>query len=263
MSNAEFCTSKTPGLVASDKRRAAEFPKAGNSALPAPRQSLRQGNPAVATVFASALVLVVTSSLWAQNRQSNRSAGPPDLPVLLHSAEEALNRKDFATAATALKSVVERQPDLVPAWFNLGYAYSGLHQNDEAVKAYQKALELKPDLFEARLNLGILLVELNKSEAALEQLAKAVALQPKHSRAHLYYGRALSLVDQAAEAEKQFQQTLALDPKLAVADFDLGQLKLKQERFDEALAAFKKAAELDAALPQAELGMALASEGLN
>ena len=64
----------------------------------------------MATVFASALVLVVTSSLWAQEHQSNRSAGPLDLPALLHSAEEALNRKDFATVVTALKSVVERQP---------------------------------------------------------------------------------------------------------------------------------------------------------
>src|SRR5947207_4361632 len=145
------------------------------------------------------IVIALALNLQAQAHRPTTPRLDPALQALLHSAEEALNRKNFPTAITALKSAVERQPDLVPAWFNLGYAYSGLHQDDEAVKAYQKALELKPDLFEARLNLGILLVELNKSEAALEQLAKAVALQPKHSRAHLYYGRALSLVDQAAE----------------------------------------------------------------
>ena len=27
-------------------------------------------------------------------------------------------------------------------WFNLGYAYTGLHEPDEAIKAYQKTLEL-------------------------------------------------------------------------------------------------------------------------
>ena len=106
-----------------------------------------------------ALSLALTLPIHAQAPRAASSR--PDLQALLHAAEEALNRKDFPAAVTALKSVVARQPDLVPAWFNLGYAYSGLHQDDEAVKAYQKALELKPDLFEARLNLGILLVETN------------------------------------------------------------------------------------------------------
>jgi len=64
------------------------------------------------------------------------------------------------------------------AWFNLGYAYSGLHETDEAAKAYQKTLELAPDLFAARLNLGILLMEQKQPQAALEHLQKATTLKP-------------------------------------------------------------------------------------
>ena len=129
-----------------------------------------------------------------------------DVSTLLHVAAEALGRQDFATAAQALKSAVESQPDLVPAWFNLAFAYSGLHQNEDAVKAYRKTLELKPDLFEARLNLGILFLEMKQPQAAQEQLSKSLALKPEHARAHLYYGRALTMAGQNGQAESQFRE---------------------------------------------------------
>jgi tetratricopeptide (TPR) repeat protein len=185
-----------------------------------------------------------------------------DVPTLLHTAQDALGRNDFAAAADALKQVVEAQPTLTAAWFNLAYAYTGLHKHEEAVASYRKALALDPNLFEARLNLGILLIQLNNPQGALEHLEKAATLKRDHVRAQLYYGRALALTGQPERAEKQYQTVLQLDPRLAIAHYDLAQLYLQQKRYQEALGAFQKASELDSALSQAQLGMALAMEGL-
>ncbi len=185
-----------------------------------------------------------------------------DVPTLLHTAQDALRKNDFTAAADALKQVVAAQPTLTAAWFNLGYAYTGLHQQEEAVAAYRKAVELDPNLFEARLNLGILLMQMNNPQAALEHLEKAATLKPDHVRAQLYYGRALALAGQGERAEKQYQTVLRLDPKLAAAQYDLGQLYLQQKRYTEALGSFQRASDLDPALSQAQLGMALAAEGL-
>jgi len=185
-----------------------------------------------------------------------------DVPKLLHTAQDALSKNDFAAAADALKQVVAGQPTLTAAWFDLGYAYTGLHQQEEAVTAYRKAVELDPNLFEARLNLGILLMQMNNPQAAVEHLEKAATLKPDHVRAQLYYGRSLALTGQAERAEKQYQTVLHLDPKLATAQYDLGQLYLQQKRHQEAVGSFQKAAELDPALSQAQLGMGLAMEGL-
>ena len=185
-----------------------------------------------------------------------------DVPKLLHTAQDALSKNDFAAAADALKQVVAGQPTLTAAWFDLGYAYTGLHQQEEAVTAYRKAVELDPNLFEARLNLGILLMQMNNPQAAVEHLEKAATLKPDHVRAQLYYGRALALTGQAERAEKQYQTVLHLDPKLATAQYDLGQPYLQQKRHQEAVGSFQKAAELDPALSQAQLGMGLAMEGL-
>jgi len=216
------------------------------------------------TIILCLLSLVPAPQLLAVSagQESVPRARGQDVPALLRTAQEALGRNDFAAAAEALKRAVAAQPTLTAAWFNLAYAYTGLHRPDDAVAAYGKALELDPNLFEARLNLGILLLQLNNPQGALEQLEKAVALKPDHPRAQLYFGRALALTGQPERAEKQYQTVLRLDPKLAIAHYDLAQIHLQQKRYQEAVDSFQKASELDPALSQAQLGMALALEGM-
>ncbi len=208
-------------------------------------------------------VLSVLLPLGADGQQAPRLPHRKDLPILLRAADDALGRKDFSAAVRALKLAIEIEPRSTEAWFNLAYAYSGLHQNDQAVQAYQRTLELQGDLFEAQLNLGILLIEMKQAQASLDHLAKAVDLKPEHARAHHHYARALSLVGQPAAAETQFKEALRLDSGLATAHSDLGQLYLSEKRYTEAHTAFQKAAELDSKLVRAQLGIALASERLN
>jgi len=220
------------------------------------------------SVSSAAIVLVaLLAAGWvpraAWSAQKKASSNSPDVPALLKTASEALDHKDLPAAVQALKAVVEAQPENAAAWFNLGFAYSGLHQNEEAVQAYDKTLELQPDLFEAHLNLGILFIQMKRAMESVAHLEKAVALKPEHPRAHLYDGRALAAVGQPEAAEKQFLEALRLDPMLAIAWFDLGQLRLNRKDHAGALEAFEKAAELDPKLPQAQLGAALALEGLN
>jgi superkiller protein 3 len=186
-----------------------------------------------------------------------------DVPKLLHAAQDALGRNDFAAAVGPLKQVVEAQPTLTAAWFNLGYAYTALHKYEEAIAAYRKAVELEPNLFEARLNLGILLFQRNSPQGALDHLEKAAALRPDHLRAQLYYGWALARTGQMERAEKQYQAVLRLDQRLATTHCDLGQLYLQEKRYQEALESFQKAYELDPTLGQAQMGTAMAAEGLN
>ncbi len=196
--------------------------------------------------------------------QAPRPPQAKELPVLVRAAQQALERKDYAGAVKALKAALEIDPHAPEVWFNLAYADTGLHENEEAVRAYQRSLELRPDLFEARLNLGILFLEMKRPQESLEHLARAAALRPANPRAHLYYGRALAQVGQAGEAEKQFAEAARLDPGLAaISSFDLGQVELAQKRYGEALEAFEKGASLDPKLAQAQLGMALAEEGLH
>jgi Flp pilus assembly protein TadD len=189
-------------------------------------------------------------------------AAKPDVAGLMHDAEQALDRKDYAAAVDRLKLAVQAAPGTVPAWFDLGYAYTGLRQNDEARAAYEKAVQLDPQLFEASLNLGILLLDMKDAAAALPHLEKASALKPADPRAHFYFGRALAASGNAVKAQAEFRQALQLNPKLAPASSDLGQVLLGQKQYAEAAEAFQQALALDPSLAEAELGLAYASEGL-
>jgi superkiller protein 3 len=195
--------------------------------------------------------------------ESASQAPGADVDALLHTAQEALGRNDFAAAADALKQAVAAQPNLTRAWFNLGYAYTALHKYEEAIAAYRKAVELEPNLFEARLNLGILLFQRDNPQGALEHLEKAATLKPDYLRAQLYYGWALARTGQMERAEKQYKAVLRLDQKPATTHCDLGQLYLQEKRYQGALESFQKAYELDPTLAQAQMGMAWAAEGLN
>jgi tetratricopeptide (TPR) repeat protein len=206
---------------------------------------------------------LASHTLALPQRPAAEQPGSPEIGnALLETAQAALNRHDYVNAATALKQVVAQDPHSVSGWFNLGYAYSGLGQNDAAVRAYQRAIELDPNLFEARMNLGILLLEAQHPNQALEQLQRAVALKPDRARAHLYYARALWLDGKDGEALAELREALRLDPSLAIAHYDMGQLALSRKQFAEARASFEQAVKLDPHLAQARLGLARAAEGL-
>ena len=207
-------------------------------------------------------LLLFSPWLLAQRPKTPPAAPAADLPALLATAKDALNRNDFPAAIKALSVVVEKEPEMVAAWFNLAYAYGGMGRSDEAVKAYEQTLEIQPDLFEARLNLGILLIQEKKADAALEHLSKAVELKPEHARSHLYYGRALQMAGQAEAAEKQFGEVLRLDPQSAIAHFDLAQLFYSEKNYTAAVEHFRRAHEIDPKLAQAQLGTGLALEGM-
>lgn len=242
----------------------------GETISPRRRESLhRRWEPDAFRALLCACFIAVAVQATPQTKHkaqpppsSSEDPTPARIEALLHESEDALNRKDFTAAVKSLKAVLALQPDLTPAWFSLGYAYTGLHQDDDAVAAYRKSIELQPDLFEARINLGILLVEMNQPKDAIGHLEKASALKPDNARAHLYYARALAAAGQAEAAQKQFQESLRLEPNSAIAHFDLGQIELNQKHFEEARVEFEKAAHLDGHLAQALLGTALALEGL-
>ena len=75
-----------------------------------------------------AFLLASCFPLWGQAPAAQHT--PQEIQKLVQTASAALNRNDFPTAVQALKSLVEIDPRIVTAWFNLGYAHSALNRNE-------------------------------------------------------------------------------------------------------------------------------------
>jgi tetratricopeptide (TPR) repeat protein len=185
-----------------------------------------------------------------------------DLAAQMNRAEDALERRDFQAALDPLKKVTAAAPRLAEAWYYLGYAQHGLHQDGAAREAYEKAVALKPDLAEAQVNLGSLLVEARDFTGALPHLEAAVRLKPADPRAQVDLGLALDGAGQHEAAALEFRRALEINPKAEDALYQLGHVELGAKRYPEAAADLEKALALRPDDAGADRDLAEAEEAL-
>lgn len=223
--------------------------------------------PIHATVFLFATVVCLALAGSVAGGTAAASATKQNIPrqrdpnQTMAAAQAAIERRDYSAAISDLKPMAKQYPNVAAVWFNLAYAYTGMHQNDAALAAYAAAVKLDPKLFQARINMGILLLEMRRPAEALPQLEEAVALKPDDAQAHLYLGRAKTMLGDAG-AEKELEHATRLDPRSSVAWLFLGQLAFRRKDYAGARDAFTKAYTLDSKLAEAKLGAALSLDKL-
>jgi tetratricopeptide (TPR) repeat protein len=227
----------------------------------------------------------------------------PSLPPELLQAEAALEKKDYATAETLLKKVVDRDPVNYRAWFDLGFLYNATARSDDSIAAYRKAVAAKPDVFESNLNLGLMLVKANQPEAeqylraatklkpadhaeegqaaawlalahlleasqpqqAIDAYHAAATLRPTDTDPHLAAAALLRKENKFSEAEQEYKQVLTLEPKSAEALIGIAGIYARGDRLPEAADTLRKLVALrpDYAPAHIELARVLAADGKN
>jgi tetratricopeptide (TPR) repeat protein len=219
----------------------------------------------------------------------------------LTQAESAIEKKDYATAETSLKEVVQRDPKNYLAWFDLGFVYNALGKREDSISAYRKSVAAKSDVFESNLNLGLMLaragqpdaaqylraatkltpadhveegrerawlslahvLEASKPQEALEAYRQAAAVQPKDPEPHIAAGLLLERQKDLSGAEKEYQQVAALDPQSVEAMTALANIYMRTKRFPEAESTLRGLAQRrpDDAGIHLQLGRVLAASG--
>lgn len=225
---------------------------------------------------------------------------PSQSPELMQ-AEKAIDKKDYATAATLLHQFVKHDPTNYVGWFDLGFVENALGNLDGSIAAYRKSVAAKPEVFESNLNLGLQLaktgnpeaekflraatllkpaghiaegqyrawlslgqtIEKSNSDEALAAYNHASALQPNQSEPHLLAGRLFEEESKFADAEHEYQAAAALDPSSNDALMGLANIYMRGHRFAEAEDYLRKllASHNQPAAVHIELGRVLAAEG--
>ena len=216
-------------------------------------------------------------------------------------AEAAMDKKDYAAAEQALNEAVKRGPNNYRAWFDLGFVYTALHRDADAVAAYRKSVAADAKVFESNLNLGLMLARASDAEAAkylraatelkptakpeeglyrawvslgqvledkdpgeaLSAFRRAAELKPNRAEAHLFAASAAEKAVDLATAEQEYKAAAASDPKSADAIAGLAYIYEKTKRLPEAEDALRKYLALDpqSAKAHLQLGHVLTAEG--
>ena len=174
---------------------------------------------------------------------------------LLANAQAALDRKDFAAAATDYQSYLEKKPDDAAIHFQLGYAFTALQKFDDAKRQYLTAIDLNPKMAEAYLNLGLTLLNSDPA-AAIAPLQKAAELLPNQQRPRFALGVAYERSKKPLQAIEQYQAAEKLDDHDFETHLALGRLLLGANRPAEAENEFRAALAIEKDSAPAHSGLA-------
>lgn len=216
-------------------------------------------------LFVSLICSLISAPSCKAQPQQGKSAQPKTqklanpLNDLLNDAQAALDKNDFAAAIPPLQKFLAEKPDVAYAHFQLAYAYTGLHQDDDARAEYTKSVALDPKMAEGHLNLGILLLE-NDPAAAAVSLGKAVELLPSQSRPRFLLGVALERTGDLSGAAEAFESASTLDPSDTEPSLHLANVFLQLKKPVDAEKKFRLVLDRDAQSPAALRGLALSLE---
>lgn len=112
-----------------------------------------------------------------------------------------------------LKEILQKHPENLSGWINLGNMLMDSGRFSEAVSAYSKALELDPTNVDVRVDMATCYKESGKPLFAEQEYRKAIKLNPNHPNAHRNLGVLLATdLNNKSEAVKEFEKYLSLSP---------------------------------------------------
>ena len=132
-------------------------------------------------------------------------------------AQQAMEARDYETAALAWQSVIALLPDLPEARSNLGLVYHLQRNYEDAITQFQEALRQNPKLLAAKVFLGIDYYLTSRPEWAIQELEGARALGPQNAMACKWLAMSYVQTENHARAIKELEACRRLDP----ADHDL------------------------------------------
>ncbi len=163
---------------------------------------------------------------------------PDSTDLRLKWANLLLHRSEFAAAETAIRDLLARSPDSLPALKLACRIHVRLAHWEDALTAAQSAARMAPDDLECRSNLGSVLLSLGRPADALQALADFKAPSGTDSRQlaqlDLLIARAQAAVGDANAAISSLQKVLQLAPDHDQATNVLAKLLIEQGRSADA-----------------------------
>jgi tetratricopeptide (TPR) repeat protein len=159
-------------------------------------------------------------SAWKKTKHATIVIRPRDPNSdALRAAVRLEEEGKYALAAHAYREVLDRDPNSVLAWTNLGNAEMRVGRRPAAEEAFRKALELQPDSADTLNNLAWLLFEEKRMDEAEPLARKAVVTKAPDPWLRLdTLARILAARGACDEAEKTFREAIAAVPETRKED---------------------------------------------
>jgi len=171
---------------------------------------------------------------------------PDDMRTTAQEAADDFKNRQFDEAASCYQRIIDKYPECLYAWSNLGVVRFQQGHMDEAKSALLNAVSLSPEDAFSWANLGIVYYQLKDYSDATDALEKAVGLSPDEARSHNYLGCCYSQTGDKTRATREFETAIKLNDGFGDAYFNLA-LNYATEKppdLEKARSYYKKARDL-------------------
>lgn len=198
-----------------------------------------------------------TMSLYIEKARSNK------IKQLYNDAHDAMENRSWAKAIELFNQVLELDPNMLEAHFNLGFAYRSIGNKEKQIHHYKEALKIKQDEPNIHYSLGLAYSDSFIYSDAITEFRKVIELDPSFKDAHFQLGTALYKTGKYADAAIAFEKSIELDPEWYEAHSNLGSCYMKLDNTKAAIKYFKDAVLLkpNSAEAQYNLGAAYMNSG--
>jgi tetratricopeptide (TPR) repeat protein len=129
----------------------------------------------------------------------------------LMRVELLIEANQLQDAIDLLRQTLDRYPESLDAWLQLGQLCYFLNRMDLAEKAYQETVRIAPEAAEGWFGLGCVQAVIHPREAP-PSLRRAIRLKPTHARAHFQLAQCLQAQGDRDGAAEEYRATLQCQP---------------------------------------------------
>ncbi len=171
----------------------------------------------------------LATAFWlvAAFARGQTSTPGPAVEQLYAQAIAARRAGDLKTAVQNYLEILKLDPQLAPAYNNVGLLYFQQNEYIRAIQSFEQGLRVDPKMTTALVPLGTAYFQIGQFEKSREVLDRAVTLNPADETAQLYRARSLFALGQREAGSQALQQLLQTSPNNVDALYTLGQMYMK------------------------------------
>ena len=166
------------------------------------------------------------------------------LVTVFYSAQTVKRNEVWKNEITLWKDALDKAPNLIRAYNNLGEAYDKEKKFDLAIAEFEKALKLSPTYFFALNNLGNIYGKKRNLIKAIHYFQEALKQKPDYAPAHYNLAKAQHMTAKRDDALESYRKAVRNDPYFERAFYNLAFLALEMNRLDESIEYFLKFIEM-------------------
>lgn len=139
------------------------------------------------------------------------------------------------------QAAIKTDVNFLPAYYNLGLAYSKQNKFSEAIATYQTLLSKSPSHLATNFQLGILHLQVKEIDKALQHFLLAEQLAPTHFETQFNLGNVYLELKNIAKAKEYYLRALEKQPDDTQILFNLGVIAAQQGELDKAIQHYQTA----------------------